>query len=215
VQRGRNLEAVSTLGTHRHELLDEQGIALGGLDDPRDRFGRNVAQVGDQGLTVRLGQGLQRERDGAGSRRGPRRALVEQVRSRRAQHQERDTLRERRHILDEVQEGGLGPVDVVEDDHERVVRRDRLEQPPGPPRDLLRSRRGVHFPDRRAEPLGREVAVVRAGQDRSHVADLSGHLLERPVRDPLAVRQAPADEDSGLGASDELARQARPCRSLT
>ena len=43
------------------------------------------------------------------------------------------------------------------------------------------------------EPLRREVTVVHVGQEGSHVADLSGHLLERPVGDSLAVRQAPTD----------------------
>ena len=84
-------------------------------------------------------------------------------------------------------------MDVVEHDDERLVRGDRLEQPAGPPRDLLRGARRGHFPDRRKEPLRREVTVVLMGQEGSHVADLSGHLLERPVSDSLAIRQAPTD----------------------
>ena len=71
-------------------------------------------------------------------------------------------------------------MDVVEDDDERLVRGDRFEQPTGPPRDLLWGARRGHLPDRRTEPLRREVTVVLMGQEGSHVADLTGHLLERP-----------------------------------
>ena len=50
------------------------------------------------------------------------------------------------------------------------------------------------------------LASLKRGTD---VADLRRDLLERPVRDPLAVGEATPDEDARLRAPEQLAREAR------
>jgi hypothetical protein len=40
-------------------------------------------------------------------------------------------------VLEEVEQGGLGPMEVIDDDDQRATTSQRLEQPPDRPRDLL------------------------------------------------------------------------------
>ena len=71
-------------------------------------------------------------------------------------------------MIDEVEEGRLSPLEVVEDDHERPLAGQPLEDPASLQGDLV--------------AVCLEVELVRQRLD----------LGERPVRDALAVRQAPA-----------------------
>ena len=77
-------------------------------------------------------------------------------------------------VLDEVDEDGLGPLQVVDDDDLGPLRRPGLEQPP---EGELR--------------LGRRRPDDGVGLD----ADRDQDLDERPVGDPLAVGEAAAAED--------------------
>ena len=56
----------------------------------------------------------------------------------------RRVTREVGDVVDEVEERRLGPVQVVEHDHERLRLREVLEQLPRGPRDLVRTRAGGH-----------------------------------------------------------------------
>jgi hypothetical protein len=88
-------------------------------------------------------------------------------------------------VLDEVEKRRLSPLDVVPDDHERLFRCSLLQQ---------RSRRHGRVRRRRER------------QDRLRVGpELQEHLDERPVRDPLAVVEAPAADDQR--ARFDLARE--------
>ena len=206
---GGTSQTGSFLGKRGDELFDEQRVAFGGLHDPLDGVGRALPEVAHELGAVIRGQRLEHEDGGVGAGSRPRRTLVEEVGSSRAQDQQRDLLCERRHIFDQVEERGLGPVDVVEDDQQRRHPGHRLEELPRTPRDLLGRGGRVRISDRARDPHRREVSVGTFLQRRPHVPDLRHHLLERPVRDPLAVRQAPADEDPSLRSPDELAREAR------
>ena len=77
-------------------------------------------------------------------------------------------------MLHEVDEDGLGPLQVVDDDHLRPLHGPGFEQPPE--RELR---------------LGRRRADHGVGLD----ADRDQDLDERPVGDPLAVREAAAAQD--------------------
>ena len=87
-------------------------------------------------------------------------------------------------VLDQVEERGLRPMNVVEDEDERPLTRARLAEPPEEPREL-----------------GRCWGRIRV-ERREHGSTLSalGRLLEclaqRPVRDALAVREASPPEGS-------------------
>ena len=112
-------------------------------------------------------------------------------------------------MLDQLEQRLLGPVDVLEDQHERL----RLSHPLGPlargPGDLLLAA----VAGDRLEHAGGEAEQVGDGLGRAAVAELLerdvervvvgdarrglDHLGERPVRDALAVRERAAAEDGG------------------
>ena len=130
-------------------------------------------------------------------------ALLEQVRPRRAEHQDRSTVASGGEVLDHVEKRRLRPVDVLEDQHDGMLACHRLEQPPHGPEDLLPVRRCVRGPDRTRQPahdLGRVLlAVEQAGQLSAadcgwfSFADARGlpqDLRHRPGGDAFAVGQA-------------------------
>jgi hypothetical protein len=112
-------------------------------------------------------------------------------------------------LLDQVEEGRLGPVEVVEHGHQRPLGGQGLQQAAGRPDGLLdRGRVGLQ-PDQLADPLGHQRPVRRApvqqgGQfgpcRRRRVlqpdpGSLADHLGQRPEGAAVAVRQAAADQD--------------------
>ena len=111
--------------------------------------------------------------------------------------------REAADVLDEVEQGRLGPVHVVDDDDERPLARERLEEPADRPEGLLRPRvRGLGEAHRAGDPLRDQLGAVVVADElgdrglRSSSGDLLDDLRERPVGDPLAVGEAPADDDT-------------------
>ena len=93
-------------------------------------------------------------------------------------------------VLHEIDEDRLRPLEIVDHDDLRAFGRARLEEPP---EGELRLRR------RRADD--------RVGLD----ADRDQDLDERPVRDALAVREAPPTKDVGRAAHalEEVRNEAR------
>ena len=201
---------------HREHLLDEQRRALGRGEDPIARLVRKrraTEQVPDQVAALVVGERLERDRRGVELAPAPARPLVQQLRPRDAEHQDRRLSRPARDVFDQVQERGLAPVDVVEHHGERCRLRDRLQERPDRPERLLdravaigrgeelrerRARRTVR-PEHRADlplDLVRCVEVIQAGR-------LLHDLAHGEERDPLAVREAPASEDRGLSERTE------------
>ena len=101
---------------------------------------------------------------------------IEQLGARDAQEEDRRVAREIRDVLDEVDEDGLGPLQVVDDDHLRALDGPCLEE--AAERELR---------------LGRRRADHGVGLGTDGDEDLD----EWPVRDPLAVRETAAAEDIG------------------
>ena len=106
-------------------------------------------------------------------------------------------------MLDEVEERALGPLDVVEHDDERPRAGDLLDQPSDRPGRALVLGDRIDDADRLRDPLGDEVRVgsvaeqsadARAsfvcGLVSAQLGGLPDRLLQRPVRDALAVREA-------------------------
>ena len=105
-------------------------------------------------------------------------------------------------MLDELEEGRLRPVDVVEDEDERPLARARLAELAEEPGELGRGRRRLGV--ERGENGVALLALVRAVEN----------LPQRPVRDALAVGETAAPERRDalraprqLGGEPRLARR--------
>ena len=206
----------TVIDQHREHLLDEQRCALGRGEDPIARLLRErraTEQVPDQVAALIVGERLEGDRRGVELAPAPARPLVQQLRPRDAEHQDRGLPRPAGDVFDQVQERGLAPVDVVEHDGERCRLGDRLQERPDRPERLLdravafgrgeelrerRARRAVR-PEHRADlplDLVRCVEVIQAGR-------LLHDLAHGEERDPLAVREAAASKDRGLSERTE------------
>src|SRR6185295_17594496 len=191
-----------------HILLGVERIPARSLEQLRLRVRleqRTFAQRSDQ--LRRLLTRERRERDVRGVQlpSAPRLPALEQLQPRRAENQHRDVTHPVREVLDEVEQAVVGPLHVLKHEHERVLLRECLEEPP-PRRErlLLRARRIERPPDEwtqmREHPLrvlldqlldrplelGVDLLVAVGLEDprlRLH------HLRQRPVADTLAVRQ--------------------------
>src|SRR5439155_8395195 len=95
----------------------------------------------------------------------PARAVLEQLRAGQAEEQDRRFPAPSRHVLEQVEEGRLRPVHVLEADDERLLTRERLEQAPDRP-ERLRARDGRRPRSDRAAYALEDQRPVRLGLDR-------------------------------------------------
>jgi hypothetical protein len=194
----------------RDHLLHEERVSLGGFANAtRQPFGERVArsEVLDQLPRLVGGQGLEHDRRRFAVRTDPVRAPLHQIRSCDAAKNERRLVGEHRQLLDELEEGWLGPLDVVEQAHERLCAGGRFEQPADCERDLLGRVEAVS---------GLEQALERGDHGRVEPElgepglELSHDLDHRQVRDPVAVRDAAAaNHGRPVERREELVGQAR------
>jgi hypothetical protein len=105
-------------------------------------------------------------------------------------------------VLDEVEERLLAPVHVVEDADEGRMGRDRLDQLAKRPGDLLA--RGGHLPVS-GHRLDR-FRDVRLARDFGKLLD---DLDDRPIRDALAVGQAPTATTSASPSEPRISAARR------
>ena len=160
-------------------------------------------------------QRLQGDDGAARARREPPRAHLDELGAPEAQHQDRMGAGERSDVVEEVQERRLGPVDVVDREHERAAGGDALEQPPHRPERLVGLHRRAVAEADGAQHRARErlVAVEQRGDPGRGLlpADLAHDLRERTVGDVLAVGQAAPDRDRRVVADvvQHLPDQAR------
>ena len=127
----------------REELLEEERVALRRLDDPRSlvRLQSRPAETFEQcirlvGRTARRAGRARRSR--APSRNA--RPVFEKLLARKADDRDRPRSLVRE-VLDELEEGRLRPVDVVEDEDERPLARARFAELAEEPGELGRRRR--------------------------------------------------------------------------
>jgi hypothetical protein len=170
-RRGDHL-AGADLGLQRQQLLQEERVPLRGRGDPRPlRLVEHpvAAHDLDELLGLVLRQRLERDRH------APRRAFLEQLRPREAEEDDRCPAAPAGQVFDQVEEGRLGPLELVDADHERSRTREVLEHPADRPEGLLAAAGGGAGADgasdvardalcvlgaveRGRDPLGREVA---------------------------------------------------------
>ena len=213
---------------HCQQLLGKQRVAVGGPGDPRRSVGGQwpaAEQVRDQSPAVAVVERLEQHRHGLDLAAGPGGMAVEELGPRRAEQQDRRVARLLGQVLDERQERRLGPLQVVEDDHERAALRDPLEELAHRPGGHLAGAGAAAAETERVEDqLADQVGLVLAGKelgDRSArrlragrflaAQDLAHDLGQRPVRDALAVREAVAVQHRGFLAEvvRELLDEAR------
>ena len=136
-QGGRDDHLAVCLAGHRQHLLDEERVTARRASDPLAQ--RPGDTLGDQLLNLVLGQRLEPKRH------RPGRVALRQLRPRHAKQQHRRARRKERHVLDQVAKRLLAPLDVIEHDHERRLRRSLLQRLAERPGDLLRRRRRLAF----------------------------------------------------------------------
>ena len=108
---------------HRQDLLDEQRVALGGLGDPGLSYYReegHAQEVLHQKLAVFLGEGLELDGGGIVLPPGPTGADVQQLLAGDGDHEDWGVPGPVGDVVDEVEQGGLGPLDIVEHGHHRA-----------------------------------------------------------------------------------------------
>ncbi len=204
------------VGAHRDQVLEEQRVALGGSQQlvPAQTGAAAPREPAQEPRRVGVRQRPQAQRRAPAERGLPSRPALEQIVAGQAD----DPDRRRRHVcsqvLDQVEQRRLGPLDVVECDHERAHPGERFEQPAHGPLHVLRRRRRARAPDRARHHVGhaRRLPVARHERlERRHAAQVVDDLLERPVGDALAVGQAAPDDDAGAGldVGDELLDEPR------
>ena len=167
-------------------------------------------EVRYQMLGVVFTERLEEDRRGVELAAAPARPPLEQLGSREAQDHDRSATRQVGHVLDEIEERRLCPVEVVEHDHQRAATGDGLEEPSGGPEDFL-ARASFRAPE--AQRLGEAgdhklrlgvPGELRrdGGGRRFRGALLVGHvpddLGQGPVGDALAIGQAAATQHARL-----------------
>ena len=194
LQRGRDHDVAVRLAGHRQHLLDEERVAAGGAGDPLAQLVADV--LGDQLLDVVGAQRLEPERHRPGG------VALDELRAGDAEQQDRRARGEQRDVLDQIAERLLAPLDVVQNDDKRSLRRSLLQRLAKGPGDLLGRRRRLALAEQRAD---RRRGVLVRGQ----LVELLQHLDDRPVRDPFAVGEAAAADDGRLDRGQELRGEPR------
>ena len=192
LERRRNDYLAVLLAGHGQHLANEERVPT---CSPRDPLAQGAADpLRDQLLDVVRGQRFQPELHRPGG------APLAQLGPRQAEEQDGRAGRQESHVLDQVEEGLFARVDVVEHQRQWFFCGGVLDRLPECPRNLLGGGRCVADSEQRAD--GRRCLRIR-GQD----IELLQHLDHRPVRDPLAVREAaPAYDDRsepGQGLCDQ------------
>ena len=177
-----------------------------------DRLDRRLRQPGDQaGEQVahrRRGQRLEIERGEVALARAPVGPLLEQFRPAERHHVDRRVTAPLHQVVDEVDEAGIGEVEVLEDEDDRGGRGEPLEECPPRPEELLRADAGLDAEQGQEGGLDPAAVVgVRnvLGEHRRDARSCRGrvvrleqprpppdHLAERPEADPVAIRRVPA-----------------------
>ncbi len=207
---------------HRDELLDEQRVALRSGDDPvpnRIRQSDLAEEVLGHARRIRVGQ--RRQDDGPFVRPlAPRRLLLQERMAGHAQEQDRLVAHVRGQVAEQVEKRRFGPLDVVEENHQRFAGGEDLQKPADPPEELADLERRIAQADGRRDPIDHRLVSedapklpdglgrrVRIEQVRGALDDLD----DGPEGDAVAIRKAAPAHDGGLGAGgfEELLRQAR------
>ena len=193
---------------HSHELLREERIPLCRAHDAVEDL-RVERPAAEQALDHRsAGPGVERlQLDPRRPRAGaPGRIVVHERRPRRAEDQHGCVVEHLDELLDHLAKRLLRPVDVLDDERHGTVCRDVAQEVAHPPGELFHGERLGAQADHRGEPLS-DIDSRRVGEVRELLECLVGAVVvddpcrvleclgERPERDAVPVREAPAREE--------------------
>jgi hypothetical protein len=198
------------------ELLQEQRVPFGRGENSlsRRRPRRGWLEPVEHRLGVSLGQRFEQQGRAVHPSPSPIRTQVNELRSGEAEDEYR-AARQLRDLLDKVEEGRRGPVDVIEHQHERFRPRQLLQKSPNGPCSLLDRARIRTGADGRRDTRGDELALALpdeelAQPDRRLRAGHRGHdLAQRRERRIFLIGHA-ASEETGrrtLLAARQLGQQ--------
>ena len=186
----------AVFGLHGEKLLDEERVAVGRLQDFGAGRTRECAVVEErvhECVHLRLDERLQREERRIVPERRPGWSRLQQLGPPTAEQQDRPLAAEAGHVLDEIEEPGLGPMEVLEDDDQRPVAGQRLEQRADRPVGLVRRPSALRSADGGRDRIGNEFCVLVRAEElyetvpRLAAGNLPNDLDERPVGDALAI----------------------------
>ncbi len=196
---------------HPHGLDRVQRHALGVLQDPcPEVLGQPGHETREQALHRLRRERLEVEGREAALAGAPARALLRELRPREREDEERVAPRPVEQVLEEVEQTGVSPLDVLEDqDGRRLLGEPLEEDPPGGEEVLLVAGRAVLeaeevrearldpgslagvqdvFGQREVELLPRSGRFLLLGDPAAH----PHHLGQRPVGDAVPVRETAA-----------------------
>ena len=179
---------IARLLQQRDHLLHEQRVALGSLLDPGLEAFVQLREALDQQRRLGGGERFEQHRRRIDLAAAPARPAVEEIRPRHAEQQDGGIARKIGHVLHQVEECRLAPVEVVEHADEGLRPRDRFELLAEGPGNLDARRDELLIAEQRADRLGCDGIEVDLGQ-------LLDDLDHRPVRDALAVGKAASPDD--------------------
>ena len=169
------------------DLLEIEGISLAALEDrPVHGVGQVVDRQEQSDEAIRIGPGERLERDAGGvpPPAAPRRTALPQLRPGGADDEDA-SLRPIGDLLEQIEERGIGPVDVLDDDHHGAAEREGGEE--GAPRAV----------DRAANDPRLEIAKRDRGILDPHGVGERGGRSHRVGRDLLRQQRAPGAPDLG------------------
>ncbi len=166
--RRRQLVGGTSIEQRGGELLDEQGVPLGDLDETLDRreISSSREEVRRDRGRVNWGQRLERDRRRTEDTASPTWSHLEQFGPGEREEGRRSVPDVRREVLEEIELSGIRPMDVLEDEHRGLLERDLFDEPA-----------------RREEQLDGLPGGLVARPQPDHRREESGHLgRPRPIR---------------------------------
>src|SRR5829696_28931 len=184
------------VGEQAHELLGVQRVAAGPFQEQRlglRRQHRPAEQRAEQRRGLLVVEGGQRQGDRLGAAGPPAGAPVEQLGPGR--HHDQQVRRAVQQLLDEVEQGRVGPVQVLDHQDQGALPGDQVEEPPPGHEGLLPAGR----------PLGDGREADQRGQSRLQplaVGGVAGHRADGRVQLGRDLRGVVGLHDAGLGLDD-------------
>ena len=191
----------------RDELLDEKRVSARDLDDAAAHLPRQVEFEGvDERSRLRLGKALEGDRAPLEAR-----SALHELGPCESQQKDRRSTRSICEVLDQVEEGRLGPVGVFEHDDERPAPSPGFEQLTHRREPLLHRGVAVVRPDQLLDAPSDQLRLLPVREHVARIAELAHHVCKWKPGDALAVRGALTDDDrcSAAEGADELPHDSR------
>src|SRR5579883_2108067 len=116
---------------HAHNLFDKKGVALGTAQNgviERLRQFTGMEQFGNQFAALLAREGFQRDGGEVASSATPVAMALKKFQARGAEEEDGNVAETVRQVFQQVEQGFVGPLQIVDDDDERLLPRQRLKQ---------------------------------------------------------------------------------------